>query len=109
MEENFISEYISEIISLLIGKRFAISYRAGRIIEMWKERRTWNFFFQPHRNLPQTEMWKIISYWNTFMKFVALKCGRDFQCPTEGEELLKCGRKRRVWKNFPTVQKSSAN
>jgi hypothetical protein len=79
-------------------KRFSISYRGGRIIEMWKEKKSMEFF-QPYRNLPQTEMWKITSYQKTFLKFVKLNCGRDLQYPTGVEELLKCGRKRRAW-NF---------
>ena len=68
-------------------KRFAISQRVGRIIEMLKEKKNVDFFLT-YRNLPQTEMWQIISYWNTF-----LNCGRDLQYPTGVEELLKCGRK----------------
>jgi hypothetical protein len=79
-------------------KRFSISYRGGRILEMWKEKKSMEFF-QPYRNLPQTEMWKITSYQKTFLKFVKLNCGRDLQYPTGVEELLKCGRKRRAW-NF---------
>ena len=47
-------------------------------------------FFQLYRNLPQTEMWQIISYWNTF-----LNSGRDLQYPTGVDKLLKCGRKRK--------------
>jgi hypothetical protein len=35
-------------------------------------------------------MWKIISYWNTFLKW-----GRYLQYPKGVEELLKCGRKRK--------------
>jgi hypothetical protein len=61
------------------------------LLKCGRKRRAWNFF-QPYRNLPQTEMWKIISYRKTFMKFVQLKCGRDLQYPTGVEELLKCGR-----------------
>ena len=43
---------------------------------------------QPYRNLnlPQTEKWKIISYQNTFMKFVQLKFVRDLKYPTGVEE-----------------------
>jgi hypothetical protein len=52
-----------------VWKRFAISFRDGRIILMWKEKKTMEFF-QPYRKLPQTEMYKIISYWNTFMIFL---------------------------------------
>ena len=33
------------------------------------------------------------------MKFVQLKCGRDFQYPTGMEDLLKCERKR-AWNFF---------
>jgi hypothetical protein len=58
-------------------KRFAISYRGGRVIYI---------------NLPQTEMWKIISYGNTY-PFDQFKCGRDLQYPTGVKELVKCGRK----------------
>ena len=46
-------------------KRFAKSYRGGRIIEMWKEKKKWNFF-QMYTNLPQTEMWKKTSYQENF-------------------------------------------
>ena len=38
------------------------------------------------------------------MKFVQLKCGRDFQYPTGVEELLKCRRKRRAWNFFQTYR-----
>ena len=76
------------------------------LLKCGRKRRAWNFF-QPYRNLPQTEMWKITSYQKTFMKFVQVKCGRDLKFGVE--ELLKCGRKRRAWNFFPTVQKSSTN
>jgi hypothetical protein len=36
-------------------KRFAISQRVGRIIEMLKEKKNVDFFLT-YRNLPQTEM-----------------------------------------------------
>jgi hypothetical protein len=36
-------------------KRFSISYRDGRIIEMWNEKKSMEFF-QLYINLPQTEM-----------------------------------------------------
>ena len=74
-------------------KRLAISYRGGRVLYMWMENKRMDFPPQSYRNLPQTEMWKIISYGNTF-QFVQLKCGRDLQYPTGVKELLKCGRKR---------------
>jgi hypothetical protein len=38
------------------------------------------------------------------MKFVQLKTGRDAQYPTEVEELLNCGRKRRAWNFFQTYR-----
>jgi hypothetical protein len=38
-------------------KRFSISHRGGRIIEMWKEKKSMDLFLsQTYRNLPQTEM-----------------------------------------------------
>jgi hypothetical protein len=89
--------------------RFTISDRGERISEMWKENRSMYFFPQPYRNLPQSRMWKIISYLNTILKFAQLKCERDLQYPTDVEELLKCGRKRGACNCFPTIQKSSTN
>ena len=71
---------------------------------------------QPYRNLSQTEMWNIISYWYTFSKFVELICLRNLQYTTGVEELLKCGGKEehgiivQFYRNFvPTVNKSSTN
>ena len=75
--------------------RFAISYRSGRIIEMWKEKKSVEFF-QPYRNFPQNEMYKIILYQQTFLRFVHLKGGRDLQYTTGMGELFICGRKRRI-------------
>jgi hypothetical protein len=69
-------------------KRFEISYRGGRFIEMWEEKKEYGIFSQLYRNLPQTEIRKIVSYLNTFMKIVLLKCGRDLKNPTGVEELL---------------------
>jgi hypothetical protein len=40
-----------------VGKRFAISYRGGRVVKMWKEEHD---FPKVYINLPQMEMWKII-------------------------------------------------
>ena len=77
-------------------KRLAISYRGGRVLYMWMENKRMDFPPQSYRNLPQTEMWKIISNWNTFLKFVKLNCGRDLQYPTGLEELFKSGRKKRA-------------
>jgi hypothetical protein len=41
VEANFILENISEIYG---WKRFAISYRIGRDIKMWKEKKSIEFF-----------------------------------------------------------------
>ena len=49
-----------------------------------------------------------ISYSNTFIKCVQLKCGRDFQYLIGMEDLLKCGRKEEDG-NFPNLKISSTN
>jgi hypothetical protein len=66
--DNFIFEYTSEM-----WKRFSLSYRDGRIIEMWKVKKSMEFF---------PNLQKSSTNWNTFMKFVQLKCGRYVQYPT---------------------------
>ena len=64
------------------------------------------FFPQPYINLPQTKMWKIISYRNTFPKLDQLKCGRDLKYPTGVEELF-FGRKTGAHNYCTIVQKFS--
>ena len=101
MEDNFILEYISEIV--LLKCRRDLQYPTG--VEEWlkcgkkirgRGKQEHGTFFKPYKNLQQTEMRKIISYWNTFSKFVELICLRNLQHPTGLEELLKCGAKRRA-------------
>ena len=36
---------------------------------------------QFYGSVQESEMWKIISYQNTFLKFIQHKCGRDLQYP----------------------------
>ena len=50
------------------------------------------------RNLPQTKTLKIISYSNTFLKCVQLKCGRDFQYPTRMEKNIE------MWKEKKSME-----
>jgi hypothetical protein len=80
--DNFIFEYISEM-----WKRFSISYRDGRIIEMWKVKKSMEFF--PTLQKSSTN-WNVEDnfIWNTFKK---LKCGRYVQYPTG-------------WKNYWNVE-----
>ena len=47
MEDNFISKYISETCSTEMWKRFEISYMGGRMIEMWKEKKSIPFLSNP--------------------------------------------------------------
>ena len=55
---------------------------------MCKEKINMKKIPQLYKNLQQTEMWKIITYWITFLKFIQLECGRDLQYRTEVAELF---------------------
>ena len=62
-----------KFVQLKCGRDFQYPTGVEELLKCRRKRRAWNFF-KPYRNLPQTEMWKTISYQNNFLKYFKLKC-----------------------------------
>ena len=70
VQNNLILEYISEICSTEMWKRLQYPTGVELLLQCGRKRGACIFIPQPYRNLPQTELWKIINieihFWNLF-------------------------------------------
>ena len=89
MEDYFTFKYIIEMRLTEMWKTFLISFSDERIIEMWKEKKIWEFYSRNYsRNFLQTEMWKGKKSIQILHKMI---CGRLSHIKTHSTIQLKCG------------------